>query len=156
LEHKRVELGEKRRATNQRQAGSSSRPRYATPQSTPTRASSGHQTKQTQSAPLQANTLAGPVAPNTSTNRSCFKCGQASHYANYCPNRAAYITPASMKQGQASGVRVGPYPSIGVRSTMWKQKLNLKDPKTQKRCRLKAKKPVKKGMSNKIRVYIYK
>jgi hypothetical protein len=24
------------------------------------------------------------------------------HYANYCPNRAAYTTPAPMKQGQAS------------------------------------------------------
>jgi hypothetical protein len=44
----------------------------------------------------------GPVAPNTSTNRSCFKCGQSGHYANYCPNRAAYTTPAPMKQGQAS------------------------------------------------------
>jgi hypothetical protein len=49
------------------------------------------------------NTLAGPVAPNTSTNRSCSKCGQAGHYANYCPNRAAYTTPALMKQGQALG-----------------------------------------------------
>jgi hypothetical protein len=31
LENKRVELGEKRRATNQEQAESSTRPRYATP-----------------------------------------------------------------------------------------------------------------------------
>jgi hypothetical protein len=41
----RVELGEKRRATNQGQAGSSSCPRYATPQSTPARGSSGQQTQ---------------------------------------------------------------------------------------------------------------
>jgi hypothetical protein len=45
----------------------------------------------------------GPVAPNASTNRSCFKCGQAGHYANYCPNKVAYTTPASIKQGQVSG-----------------------------------------------------
>jgi hypothetical protein len=102
LEHKRVELGEKRKATNQGQAGSSSRPRYTTPQSTPARGSSGQQTQQIQATP-QANTLVGPVAPNASTNRSCFKCGQAGHYANYCPNRAAYTTPAPMKQGQALG-----------------------------------------------------
>jgi hypothetical protein len=74
-----------------------------TPQSTPARGSSGQQTQQTQSAPPQASTLAGPVAPNTSTNRSCFKCGQAGHYANYCPNRATYTTLALMKQGQTSG-----------------------------------------------------
>jgi hypothetical protein len=45
----------------------------------------------------------GPVAPNTSTNRSCFKCGQSGHYANYCPNKAAYTTVALMKDGQVSG-----------------------------------------------------
>jgi hypothetical protein len=45
LEHKRVELGEKRKATNQGQAGSSTRPRYATPQGTPARGSSGQQTQ---------------------------------------------------------------------------------------------------------------
>jgi hypothetical protein len=92
----RVELGEKRRATNQGHAGSSSRPRYATPQSTLARGDSGQQTQQTQATP-QANTPAGPVAPNTSTNKSCFKCGHVGHYANYCPNRAAYTTPAPMK-----------------------------------------------------------
>jgi hypothetical protein len=103
LEHKRVELGEKRKATNQGHARSSTRPYYAAPQGTPARGSSEQQTQPTQSAPPQANTLAGPIAPNTSTNRSCFKCGQPSHYANYCPNRAAYTTLALMKQGQASG-----------------------------------------------------
>jgi hypothetical protein len=102
LEHERVELGEKRKPTNQGQAGSSTHPNYATPQGTPARGSSGQQTQQTQASP-QANTPTGPVASNTSTNRSCFKCGQASHYANYYPNRAAYTTPAPMKQGQASG-----------------------------------------------------
>jgi hypothetical protein len=45
----------------------------------------------------------GPVAPNASSNRSCFKCGQARNYANYCPNKAAHTTPAPMKQGQVSG-----------------------------------------------------
>ena len=49
LEHKRVELGEKRKATNQGQAGSS--PCYTTPQSTPARGSSGQQTQQTQATP---------------------------------------------------------------------------------------------------------
>jgi hypothetical protein len=47
----RVKLGEKRRATNQGQAGSSSRPRYTTTQSTPARGSFGQQTQQTQTAP---------------------------------------------------------------------------------------------------------
>jgi hypothetical protein len=103
LEHKRVELGEKRRATNQGWAGSSSCPHYTAPQGTPARGSSGQQTQQTQSTRPQANTPAGPVVPQTSTNRSCFKCGQVGHYANYCPNRAAYTTSAPMKQGQASG-----------------------------------------------------
>jgi hypothetical protein len=51
LEHKRFELGEKRKATIQEQAGSSTRPRYATPQGAPARGSSGQQTQQTQSAP---------------------------------------------------------------------------------------------------------
>jgi hypothetical protein len=96
IEHKRVELVEKRKATNQGQAGSSSRPRYSAPQGIPASGSSG---QQTQSAPPQANTPARPVAPNTSTNRSYFKCGQAGHYANYCPNRATYTTLAPMKQG---------------------------------------------------------
>ena len=100
LEHNRVELVEKRKATNQGQAGSSSHPRYSAPQGTPARGSSG---QQTQSAPPQANTPAGPVAPNTSISRSYFKCGQAGHYANYCPNMAAITTLAPMKQGQASG-----------------------------------------------------
>jgi hypothetical protein len=103
LENKRVELGEKRKATNQGQTRISTHPRYTTPQSTNAHGSFGQQTQQTQSAPPQANTQAGPIAPNTSTNRSCFKCGQAKHYANNCPNRAAYTTRAMMKQGQASG-----------------------------------------------------
>ena len=67
-----------------------------------TNSSPGQQTQQTQATP-QANTSAGPVAPNASTNRSWFKCGQAGHFTNYCPNRAAYTTLAPMKQGQASG-----------------------------------------------------
>jgi hypothetical protein len=41
-------------------------------------------------------------------------------------------------------VRVRPYLSIGDKSTMWKQKLNPKNPKTRKRCRLKVKKLMKK------------
>jgi hypothetical protein len=102
LENKRAKLGEKRKPTNQGQAGSSSCPRYTTPQSTPACGCCGQQTQHTQATP-QAGTPAGPVAPNTSTNRLCFKCGQAGHNANYCPNRAAYTTLAPMKQGQASG-----------------------------------------------------
>jgi hypothetical protein len=88
--------------------GSSSSPRYTTPQSTPARGSSRQQTQQTQSTPPQASTPAGSIAPNTSTSRSFFKCGQAVHYANYWPNRAAYTTPALMKQGQASGGKSQP------------------------------------------------
>jgi hypothetical protein len=36
---------------------------------------------------------------------------------------------------------------------MWKQKLNPKNPKTRKTSWWKVKKPVKKAMSNKIRVF---
>jgi hypothetical protein len=68
LEHKMVELGENRKATNQEQAGSNSHPHHTTPQSTPARGNSGQQTQQTQATP-QANTPAGHVAPNTSTKR---------------------------------------------------------------------------------------
>jgi hypothetical protein len=108
VEKKRCEFGEKRRATNQGQAGSSSRPCYTTTQSTPARGNSGQQTQQAPIAPPQASTPTGPVAPNTSTNRACFKCGQSGHYANYCPNRAAYTTSAPMKQGQASAGKSQP------------------------------------------------
>jgi hypothetical protein len=97
LEHKRVELGEKRKATNQGQAGSSTRPRYTAPQGTPARGSSRQLTKHTQLAPPQASTPAGPVSHNTSTNRSCLKYGQTGHYANYYPNRVAYTTLALIK-----------------------------------------------------------
>jgi hypothetical protein len=108
LENKKVEFGEKRSVANQGQARSSSPPRYATTQSTPVGGSSGQQTQQTQTAPPQASTPAGPVAPNTSTSRSCFKCGQSGHYTNYCPNRDAYTTLAPMKHGQASGGKSQP------------------------------------------------
>jgi hypothetical protein len=74
LENKRVELGENRKTTNQGQARSSSHPRYTIPQSAPARGSSDQQTQQTQATP-QAGTPVGPIALNTSTNRSCFKCG---------------------------------------------------------------------------------
>jgi hypothetical protein len=108
VENKRSMFGEKRRAANQGQAGSSSRPRYTTTPSTPASGSSGQQTQRAPTAPPQASTPAGPVAPNASTNRACFKCGQPGHYANYCPNRAAYTTPAPMKQGQASAGKSQP------------------------------------------------
>jgi hypothetical protein len=108
VENKRSIFGEKRRAANQGQAGSSSRPRYTTTPSTPAGGSSGQQTKRAPTAPPQASTPVGPVAPNTSTNRACFKCGQPGHYANYSPNRAAYTTPAPMKQGQASAGKSQP------------------------------------------------
>jgi hypothetical protein len=108
VENKRFEFEEKRRAANQGHAESSSRPRYTTTQSAPARDSSGQQTQHTQTAPPQASTPAGPVTPSTTTNRSCFKCGQSGHYANYCPNRAAYTTPAPMKQRQASAGKSQP------------------------------------------------
>jgi hypothetical protein len=108
LENKRFEFGEKRRGINQGQAGSISRPHYTTTQGTLARGSSEQQTQQTQTAPPQESTPVGPVAPNTSTNKACFKCGQSGHYANYCPNRAAYTTLAPLKQGQASGGKSQP------------------------------------------------
>jgi cytoskeletal protein RodZ len=101
-------FGEKRRDANQGQAGSSPCPRYTTTPSTPANSSFGQQTQRAPTAPLQASTPATPIAPNISTNRACFKCGQSGHYANYCPNRAAYTTPDPMKQGQASAGRSQP------------------------------------------------
>jgi hypothetical protein len=98
LEHKRAELGEKGKATNQGHVGSSTRPRYATPQGTPARGSPGQQPQQTICSSPSKHPV-GPIAPNASTNMSCFKCGQAGHYVNYCPNRAAYTIAAPMKQG---------------------------------------------------------
>jgi hypothetical protein len=67
------------------------------------------------------------------------------------------LTPLQLQWSKVmpQEVRISPYPSIGVRSTMWKQKLNPKNMKTRKRWRLRVKKPMKKEMSNKIRVYIY-
>jgi hypothetical protein len=108
VENKRCMFGEKRRAANQGQTGGSSRPRYTTTPSTPASGSSGQQTQRAPTAPPHGSTPAGPVAPNTSTNRACFKCGQPGHYANYCPNMAAYTTPAPMKQGQASAGKSQP------------------------------------------------
>jgi hypothetical protein len=108
VENKRSMFGEKRRAANQGQAGSSSRPRYTTTPSTPASGSSRQQTQRAPTAPPQASTPAGPVAPNTSTNKACFKCAQPGHYANYCPNRAAFTTPSPMKQGQASAGKSRP------------------------------------------------
>jgi hypothetical protein len=108
MENKRFEFGEKRRAANQGQAESSSHPCYTTTQSTPARGSFGQQTQQTQTAPPQASTPTEHVAPNTSTNMMCFKCGQSGHYTNYCPNRPAYTTPTPMKQGQASAGKSQP------------------------------------------------
>jgi hypothetical protein len=108
VENKRSIFGEKRRAANQGQAGSSSCPRYSTTPSTPACGSSEQPTQQTQTATPQASTPAGPISPNTSTNRACFKCEQPGHYANYCPNRATYTTPAPMKQGQASAGKSQP------------------------------------------------
>jgi hypothetical protein len=89
LENKRAKLGDiKRKATNHEQAGSSTRPRYASSQGTLARGNSRQQSLQIQ-ATSQASALAGPVALNASTTRSCLKCGQFGHYANYYPNKAA-------------------------------------------------------------------
>jgi hypothetical protein len=53
-------------------------------------------------------------------------------------------------------VKARPYPSIVSKLIRCKQKLNLNNPKTRKRCRFKVKKSVKKMMSNKLRVfYLY-
>jgi hypothetical protein len=67
------------------------------------------------------------------------------------------LTPLQLRGSKVKylGVKVRPYPSIGDMSTMWKQKLNLENPKTWKRCRLKMKKLVKEEISNKIRIYIF-
>jgi hypothetical protein len=109
IEHKSVQMGDsKRKAIAQGQGSSSSRPRYTTTPSTPARSGSGQQTQQAPTAPPQASTPVGPVAPNTSTNKACFKCGQSGPYANYCPNRAAYTTSTPMKQGQASAEKSQP------------------------------------------------
>jgi hypothetical protein len=120
LEHKRVQLGEmKRKAVTQGQSGSSSRPRYTQPQSTPVRPGGGQQSyqrhiQQSQPATPQtphtrqatpASTQPKAATPATPAARTCFKCGEAGHYANACPKKVAYTTPARgsnpNKQSQA-------------------------------------------------------
>jgi hypothetical protein len=91
LEHKHVGIGEmKRKATNQVEVDSSTHPNYALSQGTlthgsPTQQSSQNSTQQAQpiesqkSGPHQPSIPVGPVAPNTSISRVCFKCGLVGH-----------------------------------------------------------------------------
>jgi hypothetical protein len=149
LEHKRVELDEmKRKATNQGQARISTRPHYTTPQGTPARGSSEQQSQQVQTTP-QASTPVGPVAPNASTNRSCFKCGHAEHYVNYCPSRVAYTTLAPMKQGQVFGEKSQALSVNRGQVNHVEGEAEPEELENKKRWRLK----VKKMMNNKLRIF---
>lgn len=47
-------------------------------------------------------TSAGLVAPNTSSGKACFKCGEVGNYVNNCPNKDTYTTLVQTKQIQPS------------------------------------------------------
>ncbi|CAN6323953.1 unnamed protein product [Urochloa humidicola] len=120
LEHKRNELGEKRKFSASVVASSNTRPRFTQPQQgTPfrSRGQSGNfgQNQGQRSAPLlqrpgfqenfQQNRQAtppqtpvkAPVPGSATAPRACFKCGDPGHLANNCPKRAMQ-TP----QGQSN------------------------------------------------------
>jgi hypothetical protein len=67
----------------------------------------------------------------------------------------AYTTPAPMKQGQTSGGKSQPLFVNWGQVNHVEAEAEPGEPEIRKRCRLKAKKPVKKATSNKISVCIY-
>ncbi|KAL5648114.1 hypothetical protein ACJX0J_042469, partial [Zea mays] len=106
IEHKRVQLGDlKRNAISQGQGSSSVRPRYVSPQGTPTRPGGGPRPAQyaPQGSPRtpptrQAAPTGTPIRPTgQKTGPTCFKRSQIEHYANACPVGNSG-TPAKNKQ----------------------------------------------------------
>jgi hypothetical protein len=94
IEHKRVQLGDlKRKVITQGLGSSSVRPRYVSPQGTPTRSGGGPRPAQytPQGYPRTPPTRqATPTSTPTrltgqKTGPTCFKCTQVGHYANTCP-----------------------------------------------------------------------
>jgi hypothetical protein len=148
VENKMFEFGEKRRAANQGQAGSSSRPWCTSTQGTPARGNSGQQTQQTQTSPPQESTPARPVAPNTSTNRSASSVVSLDTMPTTVPTGLPTLLWLWWSRVRSREARVSPYLSTGGRSTMQKVEAEPGEPENY----LKVKKLVKKAMNRMIRV----
>jgi hypothetical protein len=81
----------------------------------------------------------GPVAPDTSICKTCFKCGEVGHYANNCPNRDAYTTQFKQSRVSPREIKSRLYASVKdiktscmARITMWKKRLISKKHRKKK------------------------
>jgi hypothetical protein len=124
IEHKRVQLGDlKRKAISQGQGSSSVRPRYSSPQGTPTRPGGPRPVQQSPlrtPPPRQATPIGTPTKfSGQSPSTTCFKCGKTGHYANVCPQRIA-TTPVQNRQqtpGSGKGYSIAKVNQVSVDAT---------------------------------------